>query len=51
MTSSKDIVGIAAESAKTLAAAVEAAGLTHTLQGAGQQTKLLPPLKKRWTTY
>ncbi len=42
MTSSKDIVGIAAESAKTLATAVEAAGLTHILQGAGPFTVFVP---------
>jgi uncharacterized surface protein with fasciclin (FAS1) repeats len=38
----KDIVGIASESAKTLAAAVTAAGLVETLQGAGPFTVFAP---------
>ena len=38
----KDIVGIASESAKTLAAAVTAAGLIETLQGAGPYTVFAP---------
>ena len=40
--STKDIVGIAAASAKTLAAAVTAAGLVETLQGAGPFTVFAP---------
>jgi uncharacterized surface protein with fasciclin (FAS1) repeats len=38
----KDIVGIASESAKTLAAAVTAAGLVGTLQGEGPFTVFAP---------
>lgn len=38
----KDIVGIASESAKTLAAAVTAAGLVETLQGSGPFTVFAP---------
>lgn len=38
----KDIVGIASESAKTLAAAVTAAGLVQTLQGSGPFTVFAP---------
>ena len=40
--SKKDIVAIASESAKTLAAAVTAAGLVHTLQGVGTFTVFAP---------
>ena len=40
--SKKDIVGIASESAKTLAAAVTAAGLVDTLQGEGPFTVFAP---------
>jgi uncharacterized surface protein with fasciclin (FAS1) repeats len=40
--SAKDIVGIASGSAKTLAAAVTAAGLVHTLQGDGPFTVFAP---------
>ena len=40
--SKKDIVAIASESAKTLAAAVTAAGLVQTLQGAGPFTVFAP---------
>ena len=40
--SKKDIVAIASESAKTLAAAVKAAGLVQTLQGAGPFTVFAP---------
>ena len=40
--SKKDIVGIASESAKTLAAAVTAAGLVETLQGHGPFTVFAP---------
>ena len=40
--SKKDIVGIASESAKTLAAAVTAAGLVETLKGAGPFTVFAP---------
>lgn len=40
--SKKDIVAIASESAKTLAAAVTAAGLVETLQGAGPFTVFAP---------
>ena len=40
--SQKDIVGIASESAKTLAAAVTAAGLVETLQGDGPFTVFAP---------
>jgi uncharacterized surface protein with fasciclin (FAS1) repeats len=42
MTIEKDIVGIALGSAKTLAAAVTAAGLGQTLQGAGPFTVFAP---------
>lgn len=38
----KNIVGIASESAKTLAAAVTAAGLVETLQGSGPFTVFAP---------
>ena len=38
----KDIVGIASESAKTLAAAVTAAGLVDTLKGSGPFTVFAP---------
>ncbi len=38
----KDIIGIASESAKTLAAAVTAAGLVETLQGSGPFTVFAP---------
>ncbi len=41
-TTKKDIVGIASESAKTLAAAVTAAGLVETLQGKGPFTVFAP---------
>ena len=41
-SSVKDIVGIASESAKTLAAAVTAAGLVGTLQGKGPFTVFAP---------
>jgi uncharacterized surface protein with fasciclin (FAS1) repeats len=41
-THGKDIVAIASESAKTLAAAVTAAGLVGTLQGAGPFTVFAP---------
>jgi uncharacterized surface protein with fasciclin (FAS1) repeats len=41
-TTTKDIVAIASESAKTLAAAVTAAGLVQTLQGAGPFTVFAP---------
>ena len=40
--SKKDIVAIASESAKTLAAAVKAGGLAQTLQGAGPFTVFAP---------
>ena len=40
--SKKDIVAIASESAKTLAAAVTAAGLVETLKGAGPFTLFAP---------
>lgn len=40
--SKKDIVAIASESAKTLAAAVKAAGLVQTLQGTGPFTVFAP---------
>ena len=40
--SKKDIVAIASESAKTLAAAVTAAGLVETLKGAGPFTVFAP---------
>ncbi|MFE3867121.1 fasciclin domain-containing protein [Flavobacterium sp. LS2P90] len=40
--SKKDIVAIASESAKTLAAAVTAAGLVQTLQGTGPFTVFAP---------
>ena len=40
--SKKDIVAIASESAKTLAAAVTAAGLVQTLQGEGPFTVFAP---------
>jgi uncharacterized surface protein with fasciclin (FAS1) repeats len=42
MTSTKNIVEIATESAKTLAAAVGAADLVHTLQGTGPFTVFAP---------
>jgi uncharacterized surface protein with fasciclin (FAS1) repeats len=42
MTDSKDIVAIATTSAKTLAAAVTAAGLVSTLQGDGPFTVFAP---------
>jgi uncharacterized surface protein with fasciclin (FAS1) repeats len=42
MTATKDLVGIASESAKTLAAAVTAAGLVQTLQGTGPFTVFAP---------
>jgi uncharacterized surface protein with fasciclin (FAS1) repeats len=42
MTTSKDIVSIASESAKTLTAAVKAADLVKTLQGAGPFTVFAP---------
>ena len=42
MTSAKDIVAIAASDAKTLAAAVKAAGLVETLQGKGPFTVFAP---------
>lgn len=42
MAKAKDIVEIASESAKTLAAAVTAAGLVETLQGAGSFTVFAP---------
>ena len=42
MTSSKDIVIIASTNAKTLAAAVTAAGLVETLQGKGPFTVFAP---------
>jgi len=42
MVKSKDIVDIAAESAKTLAAAVTAAGLVETLKGSGPFTVFAP---------
>jgi uncharacterized surface protein with fasciclin (FAS1) repeats len=42
MTSTKSIVGIASESAKTLATAVGAAGLVNTLQGTGPFTVFAP---------
>lgn len=42
MAKAKDIVEIASESAKTLAAAVTAAGLVETLQGAGPFTVFAP---------
>lgn len=42
MTSTKNIVAIAAESAKTLAAAVNAAGLIATLEGSGPFTVFAP---------
>ena len=42
MVATKDLVGIASESAKTLAAAVTAAGLVQTLQGAGPFTVFAP---------
>ena len=41
-TMSKDIVAIAATDAKTLAAAVTAAGLVETLQGKGPFTVFAP---------
>jgi uncharacterized surface protein with fasciclin (FAS1) repeats len=41
-TDAKDIVGIASASAKTLAAAVTAAGLVETLQGKGPFTVFAP---------
>ena len=41
-TTKKDIVGIASESAKTLAAAVTAAGLVETLQAKGPFTVFAP---------
>ena len=41
-TTKKDIVGIASGSAKTLAAAVTAAGLVETLQGKGPFTVFAP---------
>jgi len=41
-TMSKDIVAIAATDAKTLAAAVTAAGLVETLQGKGSFTVFAP---------
>jgi len=42
MTMTKDIVAIAATDAKTLAAAVKAAGLVETLQGKGPFTVFAP---------
>jgi len=42
MTTSKDIVGIAATECKTLAAAVKAADLIETLQGTGPFTVFAP---------
>jgi uncharacterized surface protein with fasciclin (FAS1) repeats len=42
MTSTKNIVEIASESAKTLATAVGAADLVHTLQGTGPFTVFAP---------
>jgi uncharacterized surface protein with fasciclin (FAS1) repeats len=42
MTSTKNIVALAAESAKTLAAAVKAADLVKTLEGAGPYTVFAP---------
>jgi len=42
MTAAKDIVAIAASDAKTLAAAVKAAGLVETLQGKGPFTVFAP---------
>ena len=42
MTMTKDIVAIAATDAKTLAAAVKAAGLAETLQGKGPFTVFAP---------
>jgi uncharacterized surface protein with fasciclin (FAS1) repeats len=42
MTATKDLVGIASESAKTLATAVTAAGLVQTLQGKGPFTVFAP---------
>jgi len=42
MTMTKDIVAIAATDAKTLAAAVKAAGLVETLQGEGPFTVFAP---------
>jgi uncharacterized surface protein with fasciclin (FAS1) repeats len=42
MTMTKDIVAIAATNAKTLAAAVKAAGLVETLQGKGPFTVFAP---------
>jgi uncharacterized surface protein with fasciclin (FAS1) repeats len=42
MQSKKDIVGIASEDAKTLAAAITAAGLVETLKGAGPFTVFAP---------
>ena len=42
MVKSKDIVDIAAESAKTLAAAVTAASLVETLKGSGPFTVFAP---------
>jgi len=42
MTMTKDIVAIAAADAKTLAAAVKAAGLIETLQGTGPFTVFAP---------
>ncbi len=42
MTSTKNIVALSAESAKTLAAAVKSAGLTATLEGKGPFTVFAP---------
>ena len=42
MTSTKNIVALSAESAKTLAAAVKAAGLVTTLEGTGPFTVFAP---------
>ena len=42
MTSSQNIVALATESAKTLAAAVQAAGLVTTLEGTGPFTVFAP---------
>jgi uncharacterized surface protein with fasciclin (FAS1) repeats len=42
MVATKDLVGVASESAKTLAAAVTAAGLVQTLQGKGPFTVFAP---------
>jgi uncharacterized surface protein with fasciclin (FAS1) repeats len=42
MVATKDLVGIASESAKTLATAVTAAGLVQTLQGKGPFTVFAP---------